>query len=266
MAKHSLLLGLGALCLAAFTQTGCKKNGFNIFTVEDDKTLGAQLKTEIEANPAEYPLLPFTGNEAAYNYLTTMRDDILTSDNMKHKDDFLWELYIIHDDATLNAFCAPGGYIYVYTGLIKFLDEADHLAGVLGHEIAHADERHSTEQMTEAYGLEVVTSLILGQNQNQLTEIAKGLASLGFSRAHEKEADDRSVDYLCDTEYASNGAAAFFEKLIAQGQSGSTPAFLSTHPDPDNRVTNINKRATDLSCSTTLKANAGYADFKALLP
>lgn len=260
-----IVLGLGCLALLA-GNTGCKKNGLNIFTLEDDRNLGLQLKQEIESNPAEYPILPFTGNEAAYNYLYAMRDDILQSDAMKHKDDFLWELYIIRDDSTLNAFCAPGGYMYVYTGLIKFLEQADHLAGVLGHEIAHADERHSTEQMTEAYGIQVLMDILLGQNQNQLTEIAKGLTTLAFSRSHEKEADSRSVDYLCDSEFASNGAAAFFEKLISSGQTGGTPAFLSTHPDPDNRVENINGRATDLGCSTNLKANAGYAAFKALLP
>ena len=47
---------------------------------------------------------------------------------------------IIDNDETLNAFCLPGGFIYVYTGLIKYLDSEDHLAGVLGHEIAHADQ------------------------------------------------------------------------------------------------------------------------------
>lgn len=263
MKKLGIWLGCAALALSL---PACKKGGLNLFTIQDDKNLGAQLKAEIEANPSQYPLLPFTGNETAYSYLYAMRDAILQSDNVKRKNDFLWETYIIHDDNTLNAFCAPGGYIYVYTGIIKFLDEADHLAGVMGHEIAHADERHSTEQMTQTYGLQVITDIILGNNQNQLSEIAKGLATLGFSRSHEKEADDRSVDYLCDTDYASNGAAAFFEKLIATQQAGNTPAFLSTHPNPKNRVQNINKRATDLGCSTALKANAGYAAFKAALP
>ena len=53
----------------------------------------------------------------------------------------------------LNAFCTPGGYIYVYTGLIKYLDNEAQLAGVLGHEIAHADLRHVTDQLTEQYGV-----------------------------------------------------------------------------------------------------------------
>jgi len=99
-----------------------------------------------------------------------------------------------------------------------------------------------------------------------LAQLAAGLTALSFSRSHETDADDHSVDYLCDTEYASNGASAFFQKLIDNGQSGGTPAFLSTHPDPGNRVANINTRATELGCATNLRANANYATFKTWLP
>jgi len=82
-----------------------------------------------------------------YNFINTF-----TKTN-KHKDDFAWQVKIIDDPETLNAFATPGGYIYVYTGLIKFLDTEDQLAGVMGHEIAHADLRHSTRQMTSSYGV-----------------------------------------------------------------------------------------------------------------
>jgi predicted Zn-dependent protease len=257
------------LLVMATAAISCKKStGFNIFTVQQDREFGQQLKAEIAANPSQYPVLPFVGNEAKYNYLYTMRDRILASDEMVHRNDFAWELYIINDNNTLNAFAAPGGFMYVYTGLIRYLDEADHLAGVIGHEIAHADQRHSTEQMTQVYGVETLLAILAGNNQGTLTQIAQGLASLSFSRAHEREADEFSVRYLCDTEYASNGAAAFFQKMIDQGQTGGTPAFLSTHPNPENRVNSINTKATELGCRTTLRVTpAGemtYAQFKAL--
>lgn len=264
--KKILLLSF-SLLFVAFLGSSCKKgNGVNIFTVEQDKQFGAQLKAQIDSTPSQYPVLPYIGNEQAYNYLYAMRDEILASDAIQYRTKFNWELYIIQDDSTLNAFCAPGGYIYVYTGIAKFLEEADHLAGVLGHEIAHADRRHSTQQMTQTYGLEVLLSVIAGDDPGMLAQIAAGLTSLSFSRSHETDADDHSVEYLCDTQYASNGAAAFFQKLIDQGQAGGTPAFLSTHPDPGNRVQNINSGATELGCSTTLKPNAGWAAFQASLP
>lgn len=243
-----------------------KAGGVNLFSVKQDQELGAQLKDEINSNPDQYPVLAYAGNEKAYNYLYAMRDAILGSDVINYRQEFGWELYIIKDDATLNAFCAPGGYMYVYTGLIKYLDQADHLAGVIGHEIAHADQRHSTKQMTKSYGLQILVSIIAGGDKSQLAEIAAGLATLSFSRAHEKDADSHSVEYLCDTKYAANGAAAFFEKLVAEGQGGGTPAFLSTHPNPGNRVQSINAKATADGCSTALSTNSGYQNFKEMMP
>jgi predicted Zn-dependent protease len=247
--------------------SACKKgDGLNLFTLQQDKDFGLKLKNEILLNPSQYPVLPYIGNEQAYNYLYAMRDEILASDQIRYRNNFNWELYLIDDDSTLNAFCAPGGYIYIYTGIIKFLDEADHLAGVLGHEIAHADQRHSTQQMTEVYGIELLLAILAGDNPGMLAQIAANLTALSFSRAHETDADDHSVDYLCDTGYASNGAAAFFQKLISQGQTGGIPAFLSTHPDPGNRVQKINQQASTLGCSTSLKPNAGWAAFQSLFP
>lgn len=258
-------LSLATLCALVLSLGACKKGGggINFFTIKQDKEFGQQLKQEIEGNPSEYPVLPYTGNEQAYQYLYDMRDEILASDDIRYRDEFGWELYII-DDEVLNAFAAPGGYMYVYTGLIKYLDKADHLAGVIGHEIAHADRRHSTEQLTKQYGISVLLEVLVGNNPGLLADIATGLVSLSFSRADETESDEYSVKYLCDTKYASDGAAGFFEKLIQSGQSGSTPAFLSTHPSPDNRVQNIRDNAKDAGCSTTDRANAGWTNFQAL--
>ncbi len=264
--KNILLLALAFSSILLLST--CKSSGgrgLNIFSVEQDKQLGAQLKAEIQSKPSEYKVLPYVGNEQAYNYLYKMRDAILASSEVKFRKEFNWELYIIHDDKTLNAFCAPGGYMYVYTGLIKYLDKADDLAGVIGHEIAHADQRHSTQQMTRSYGLQTLVGILAGENPGMLAQLALGLTTLKFSRNHEKDADNHSVDYLCDTKYAANGAATFFKKLIDQGQGGG-PAFLSTHPNPGNRVEAINARAKELKCSTKPIANSGYAAFKALLP
>jgi len=258
---------LFALTVAgSFIMNSCSKNdgGVNIFSIEDDKNLGLQVKQEIESNPAQYPLISKSANPDAYTYLEGIRNDILASGELSHKDDFAWEVNIINDDSTLNAFCTPGGYIYVYTGLIKFLDNKSSLAGVLGHEMAHADKRHSTEQLTKAYGIQTLLSVALGDNQGLLTEIASSLVSLSFSRSDESEADKYSVIYLCPTKYRADGAADFFQKLESMGTS-NPPEFLSSHPNPDNRIQNIESEANSLGCSTTITQQEevnSYATFK----
>ncbi len=249
-----------------FSCNGCKDQGFNIFSIEDDKQLGLQLQDEISANPGDYPVLSESQYSAAYAHLYRIRDSILNSGNVVHKDDFEWDLQIIQDDSVLNAFCAPGGYIYVYTGLIKFLDSEDQLAGVLAHEIAHADKRHSTEQLTKSYSISLLLQVVLGENAQLLSEIAQGLVSLKFSRSDESEADEYSVKYLCPTEYNAAGAAGFFDKLIQMEQAGATPQFLSTHPNPDNRVADMNVHKTDFGCTGTETFDTRYQQLKNSLP
>ncbi|MCB0734665.1 MAG: M48 family metalloprotease [Flavobacteriales bacterium] len=249
---------------------GCKdedgnKKSVNLFTLEDDKAFGAQVAAEIEADDQTYPILDSASYPDAYAHLHRITNTILGGGKVQHKDDFVWQLRIIHDDSVLNAFCTPGGYIYVYTGLIKFLESEDQLAGVMGHEIAHADERHSTEALTKQYGTEVLFAILFGNDQGTLAQIAKGMIGLKYSRTNESEADMRSVDYLYPTEYDARGAARFFEKIIAAGGGGG-PEFLSTHPNPDNRVEAIFSHWEDLGGKVGETFETRYDDFKKSLP
>lgn len=237
----------------------------NIFTIQDDKKLGRELAAEIEAHPEEYgAILDRNEYAEAYGHLDRIRDEILNSGEVFYADEFGWETHIIHDDEVLNAFAAPGGFIYVYTGLIKYLNEEDQLAGVMGHELAHADRRHSTEQLTKAYGIETLLSVVFG-DPGVIGDVAAGLVSLEFSREDETEADESSVIYLCQTDYAANGAAGFFELLLEEG-GAEIPEFLSTHPSSESRVADINAAADDLGCSTELNPNGQYQAFIDSLP
>ena len=264
---------LGAL-IVVFTLMGCDslKNGgglknVNIFPISQDKQLGLQVKQEIASNPAEYKVLDRKKHAAAYKHLDRMMGAILNSGELKYREEFAWETYIIQDDNVLNAFCTPGGYIYVYTGLIKYLENESDLAGVLGHEVAHADRRHSTAQLTKLYGVEILSSIALGENSgNTIAQVAKSLASLKFSRNHETDADAHSVKYLCPTPYKADGAASFFQKLLDNQQSGGTPEFLSTHPSPADRVAKITAKKTELACSGTKTNNKLYKEFQNALP
>jgi len=221
----------------------------NLFSIEEDKEFGKKVAAEIESDP-KFKLLDSVQHQEVYSYIYKIRNEILESGNVKHKENFDWRIRIIHDDSTLNAFCTPGGYIYVYTGILKFLDSEDQLAGVMGHEIAHADLRHSTRQMTEMFGIQLILELIAGDSKS-VKEITSGLIGLTFSRSHEKEADEQSVNYLCPTKYNAAGGAGFFEKLIKKGDSNNPPVFLSTHPDPGNRVEKFNSIKIEKGCTGT---------------
>ncbi|MEN2992965.1 MAG: M48 family metalloprotease [Bacteroidia bacterium] len=249
--------------------TTCRKKKdepwFNLFTVEDDLKLGAQVAAEIESKPQEYPILDSARYAAAYAHLYRMRNTLLATGKLQYADRFPWRIRIIHNDTIQNAFCAPGGYIYIYTGIIKYLRNEAQLMGVLGHEMAHADRRHVSQLLTQAYGVQTLLNILTGGNPGVLGQIAANLVLLSFSRDHERDADAHSVIYLCPTEYPADGAAYFFEYIIQQG-GPRPPAFLSTHPDPGERVNNIRNKARELGCQGTQLYEGRYAELVAALP
>lgn len=258
----------GILLISMVIITGCKKDeGFNIFTVNDDIALGQQLRDTIAADPVNYPLLKESQYPEAYNHIRRIRDSIMNTGLVDYDDVFEWEVYIIRDDETLNAFCTPGGYIYFFTGIIKFLDNESQFAGVMGHEMAHAAKRHSTQQLTKAYGISLLLSIVLGNNPAMLAqiaaELAAGVATLAFSRDAEYEADEWSVRYLYETSYDARGVAGFFQKIEGEPQP---PEFLSTHPNPGNRIEKINELWTTLGGKVGNTYEASYQDFKNSLP
>ena len=251
--------------------TACDEDGgINFFTLDQDIAFGKQMDSVILANPSEYSILSEAQYQASYEHINRIRNAVLASDDLKYKDRFPWQVRIIHNDEVLNAFAAPGGYLYFYTGLIKYLDNEAQLAGVMAHEIAHADKRHSTETMTKMYGFSTLLQIVLGQNPSALeqilSELALGATNLKFSRNHEYEADEFAVRYLYDTTYDPKGVAGFFEKLMDEGQRPKIPEFLSTHPDPGNRVEAINKVWISLGSKQGEAYSDRYMQFKNTLP
>lgn len=271
MKKHLNISSTGLVMIISFILilSACKDKAgggaINFFSLEDDVAFGAQVAAEIDSDPSTYPILDSASNVELYAYLYGIRDSILNTGNVVHRDQFAWQIRLIGDDSTLNAFCTPGGYIYVYTGLIKYLESEDEFAGVMGHEIAHADERHSTAALTRQYGIDVLLAVVLGQDQGTIAQIAKGLSSLSYSRGNETESDMRSVEYLYPTAYDARGAARFFEKLDAEG-GARQPQFLSTHPNPDNRVEAIFAHWETLGGKVGQRFEARYKQFQNDLP
>lgn len=260
-----IIISAGILLLAS-----CNKNAdFLLFSEEDDALLGMEIADQLASDPTldiltreQYPI--------SYDYLESMLTDILGSDTIVNED-FPWTVHIINDDQVLNAFNTPGGQIYVYTGLIYFLDKEDDLAGALAHEIAHSDQRHGAKQLQRLYGISTLLSINNGGEISALTEIATRLSGKGttleYSRSAEAEADELAVRYLADSDYACNGAAAFFEKLIANEEQRQ-PAYLNAHPSDTSRVESINSIAAQIDCSTTVDDGSAsrYVSFRNSLP
>jgi len=241
----------------------------NLFSTADEVALGQQLDAEITANPSEYPIL---NNASANQYLKAMLDEILASRDIVYREKFHYQIKIINTN-TINAFAAPGGYLYVYKGLLQFLDNEATLAAVIAHEVAHAERRHATKRMTKQYGVTVLLSLVLGNNPSVFEEIATnlltGLAFLKNSRNDEYEADEYSFKYLQATRWYPGATKFFFEKISANQSGGTLETLLSTHPLPPDRIKAVDELIKKHNIAAPTETNLftdRYNTFKNSLP
>ena len=166
--------------------------------------------------------------------------------------DYDWEFHVIDNDRAINAFCLPGGKIFVYSGLLKQVKNEDEMAVVMAHEVAHALARHGAERATLEMGARLggaLLQLALGDEDPRIADIAGRVwgygANLGlmlpYSRKHEYEADAIGLALMVKAGYDPNAAVTFWEGMGRTGGAKPVLAFLSTHPTDDKRVARIRK-------------------------
>lgn len=179
---------------------------------------------------------------------------------------FDWTYYVV-DSPTPNAFCLPGGYVAVYTGILDItgnydgrvslddLDDVNKLAVVMGHEIGHALAHHgaarmSTQQVLQVGQVAVAVGLgDLGAMQQQMVMKAFGVAAQGgflaFSREHETQADKIGLDLLVRACYDPREAPDLWERMGEIGGRERPPEWMSTHPASQTRAENFRKWMPD---------------------
>lgn len=164
---------------------------------------------------------------------------------------FNWEFKLVQDDL-VNAWCMPGGKICFYTGILKYTEDENGLAVVMGHEIAHAIARHGNERMSKAIAAklgEVALSVAImnkgGETQElfqQAYGVSSGLSGLAFSRRNELESDKLGLVFMALAGYDPKYASEFWKRMAENSQE--SPAFLSTHPSDEKRIDEINSFMT----------------------
>jgi predicted Zn-dependent protease len=165
-----------------------------------------------------------------------------------------WEFHVV-DDASVNAFALPGGFIYVTRGLLASINDEAELATVVGHEIGHVTNRHSVQQISKAQ----LAQLGLGIGSILSSDIARfgQLASAGlqvlflkYSRDAENQADQAGFRYALNQNYDVREMTNVFETLNRIGEAsggGKLPEWLATHPNPENRIEHIEQMLDTLS-------------------
>ncbi|HEX8435356.1 M48 family metallopeptidase [Archangium sp.] len=243
-----ILLAVLGLTLSMGLTTGCatikranvgRTAAAILISDEQEEQLGRQVKQELETKEK----IKYVEDPAVVEYVRNVSTRILQQAN-KDRKNVKWKVNVIDDPKMVNAFATPGGYLYVYTGLLLAADNEAELAGVMGHEAGHVVGRHSAQAMMLQYGEQAVIEAALGKNANMVAQLAASLAGTGaglaFSRGNETEADELGARYTSAVGYAPQGLVTFFGKLAAQeGQTPGVLKWLSTHPPSSERVSHL---------------------------
>ena len=212
---------------------------FASFTIKDEKKLGKEFYERLRDRDI------LVKDPKANEYINRI-GRLLLSHGKKSFFDFTFSII---NSSGINAFATPGGYVYVYSGLIELTEDENQLAGVLAHEIAHIKARHIAQAIEDSKKLNIATiatilaSAFLG-GSGELTAAAASFSmattatlNLKYSRKHEEEADRLGMSYLVKTGYNGEGMLNFLRIMRKyEFYSNSIPSYFLTHPGTGDRI------------------------------
>jgi predicted Zn-dependent protease len=161
--------------------------------------------------------------------------------NSAKSEYFNYHIYIV-DNEQVNAFALPGGYVLINSGLIANADTPEEILGVLGHELAHINQRHIVQKIVNTIGMYSVLAFVFGSIDGLIYAIISGgttLLEASFSQSAEAEADRLSFAYLTEANINPKGMIDFFKKLKDQSSENKLFVMLSSHPSTDERIANL---------------------------
>lgn len=182
------------------------------FTIEDQKVIGQTMEDQLLKMSDTYPILRKDQNRCAYDRIEILFNTLLNTSVVQNRKTFDWELHIIDNDEIKNSFILPGGHLYVYSGLMKYLQSESELVAVLGNEIAYADQELTLNALRAEHGNVTISDLSSGKKVKNLEEILSDLPYLQYKEETVFNADAVSISLICPFQYDANSLKRFIEK------------------------------------------------------
>jgi len=224
--------GLLLATLLAGTVSGCA------ISQQQEQQIGRDYAAQLDQE------LPIVNEPAVEGYLSALGAEIAQNTD---RAGFTYQFRLVNSNV-VNAFAVPGGYIYINRGIVERASNMAELAGVVAHEIAHVDRRHSAEQIERAQTANTGVTLayiLLGRNPSTVEraalDVGGGLYFANHSRDAENEADATAVPLLVQSGIDPEGLPSFFRKLIdaQRGESSDVAQWFSTHPTTEDRIDHV---------------------------
>lgn len=219
----------------------------------DEVNLGRQIDQQLKARGVRI----YNGNPAINQYINEIGQRLAQSSD---RPNLPYTFQVVADNS-INAFATTGGFVYIQTGLIRAANNEAELAGVMAHELGHITGRHVVNRMQQ----QALASGIAGAlevRQDALVSLGMQLAlDLPNSREAEYDADRRGFNNMGRAGYDTTGFITFMQQLESRG--GSPPEFLSSHPNPGNRVNNLQNMDPDGAFAANAGAGTDAAAYRA---
>ena len=249
-----------AMSVALISLVGCETNPYTgrsqllMTSVSQEMQMGAQAYHQVKSDPKMRQSQDPREIEPVKRVAARIIEAAKRSKYAEIAQEFQWEVTIIKDDKTMNAFALPGGKIAVYTGIFPVARTEAGLAAVLGHEVVHALARHGAERMSQGQltnaALQVAGAATgAAGGSGMLSQAAMAALGAGaqvgvllpFSRKHESEADYIGILLAADAGYDPRESVLLWERM-GQLSGGASPSeFLSTHPNHETRIIQLKK-------------------------
>ena len=228
------------------------RNEFNPIT-EENQRISLSVEEEIALGLQSAPQMAAEfGGLDPDEQLQAQIDQIgqrLVESSQASETEYPFEFHVLADTQTVNAFALPGGQIFITRALLNLLETEGEVAGVLGHEIGHVVGRHSAEQLAKSQliqGLAGAAGVGLYDPQNpesasaaQMAQVVGAMVQMKYGRDDELQSDRLGVRFLSDAGYDPRALLRVMEVLAQAGGGARQPEFMSTHPDPGNRLERI---------------------------
>jgi predicted Zn-dependent protease len=248
------------MSVALVSLAGCETNPYTgrsqllMTSVSQEMQMGAQAYDQVKSDPKMRPSQDPREIEPVKRVAARIVEAAKRSKYAEMANQFQWEVTVIKDDKTPNAFALPGGKMAVYTGIFPMAKTEAGLAAVMGHEVVHALARHGAERMSQGQltnaGLQVIgTAAGAAGGGGMLGQAAMAALGVGaqvgvllpFSRKHESEADYVGILLAADAGYDPRESIALWERMGQVSGGGAPSEFMSTHPSHETRIDQLKK-------------------------
>ncbi|MFT6320928.1 MAG: putative Zn-dependent protease [Granulosicoccus sp.] len=209
------------------------------FDEADQIMIGNAISEIINESSNGFNVLKEEDYQEVYIYLNTLIDQIANTVYVQNRLEFDWKISILENDEEVDAFILPGGHLYIYSGLLNFLEGEHELVGMMAHEMAYVDSDDLMNQLKNKFGSKNLSKVISADPESHviLLDIVDAMGQMVFDETMVKEADQFCTDIICEFEWDGGGLLSLVKR--GGGDPLKTIKWFQSRPVTNDRIDNL---------------------------